>query len=285
MATSAGTPAREADDLSIEVAAVAENLPVLRDAAGGVAEAVGLPATGAAHLREVVSEASTNAIDFAYVSSPPRGLVLSITAMENGGGPAELSVSVRDRGRPDRGADHSDARFGLASLGSFASSFEVASGADGCSVGAVIGAAEQFDEEDHSKRSDPACTELRFDRFDFIPTVLPRVLAAHAKRAGASVAAIAEAMVLADAFDRVGPRLLDVEGGLPTFRVTALGQAAGPDRLVLEIGPLVVARCEEIVASLRSAIGARPVSPIDCTTGGEGDQRIATIAMSLAEAG
>jgi anti-sigma regulatory factor (Ser/Thr protein kinase) len=79
----------------LELAAMADNVPLVRHALRGLLEATGVPDDRLADITLAVTEACANAVLHAYGQGPAGSFEVSAWLAEGG---AELAVSVRDHG-------------------------------------------------------------------------------------------------------------------------------------------------------------------------------------------
>ena len=113
----------EAPTLRMIVPATAANVTLLRQAATGVAEAVGFPTQSVEDVRLAVTEACTNVVMHAY--EPEReDTCIVFEALVGPGG--ELLLSVRDDGRgPSESSEAPGLGLGLALIAALASDHEL----------------------------------------------------------------------------------------------------------------------------------------------------------------
>jgi serine/threonine-protein kinase RsbW len=247
--------------------ALAENVPLIRHALAGLAEALEMQPAEVADLKTVVTEACTNVVTHAY--DDDRTGLLEVDAW-----PADgcLVVAVRDFGsgiRPLADVEHRSLRLGLPLIAALTKSFEL-SGAPGRGTevtmrvplspngdGAAPQAVEVADE-----------TRITLPASDLLAPVLSRVVSMFATRADLSVDELSDAFLLSDAISAgggtnfpEGTANLTVSESAGSFevRIGPLEQGGGR-RLVDGL------RIPELDASLETLADEVRVDPVD---GGE----------------
>jgi serine/threonine-protein kinase RsbW len=188
--------------VEFSVPALAENVPLIRHALAGLAEALKMEPSEVADLKTVVTEACMNVVVHAYDDAEPG--VLEVHAW-----PEDrcLVVSVRDYGvgiRPLADVEHRSLRLGLPLIAALTRSFEV-SGAPGRgtevrmkipfapSSNGAVAAPDPGDE-----------TRMKLPAGELLAPILSRVISMFATRADFSVDELSDAVLLSDAISAGG---------------------------------------------------------------------------------
>jgi len=243
--------------------ALAANVPLIRHALAGLAEALGMEPAEVADLKTVVTEACMNVVAHAYEDGESG--VLEVEAW-----PADgcLVVRVRDYGagiRPLADVEHRSLRLGLPLIAALTRSFEV-SGQAGHgtevtmkvplvpSTNGAVDPPEALDE-----------TRILLPAGELLGPVLSRVISMFATRADFSVDELSDAVLLSDAISANG------EVGFPdgTARLAVSEQEGAFE---IRVGPLEAGgarrlldgmRIPTLEASLESLADEVRVDPVD----------------------
>ena len=194
----------EAAKVEFSLPAVAANVPLVRHALSGLAEAIEMEPAEVADLKTVVTEACMNVVAHAYDDDETG--VLDVHAWPENGC---LVVRVRDYGagiRPLADVEHRSLRLGLPLIAALTRSFEV-SGAPGHGTEVRMwiplarssngGAPEAPEAIDETRIALPAAGEL-------LGPILSRVISMFATRADFSVDELSDAVLLSDAISANG---------------------------------------------------------------------------------
>jgi serine/threonine-protein kinase RsbW len=191
--------------LEMSLPARAENVTVVRHALAGLAEEIGMDATGIADLKTVVTEACMNVVVHAYDGEPGP---LSVEAEPDSDG---LTVIVRDSGvgiRPRPEVEQTSLRLGLSLIAALSSSFSFSGGLDrGTEVEMRLpltgGGAGGGPGSPVETAAD--ATEVVIGREDLLAPVLARIVGALAARRDLSVDRVSDAVLLTDAIAAAAP--------------------------------------------------------------------------------
>lgn len=193
-----------ADIVQLSLPAKAENVPLVRHALAGLAEALEMEPAEVSDLKTVVTEACMNVVVHAYPSDQPGPL--QVDAWEEGDC---MAVSVRDFGRgirPLADVEQRSLRLGLPLIAALTRGLEISGApehgtevrmrvplaADGRAVPAE--APEIGDE-----------TRIDLPANELLAPVLSRVIAMFAARADFSLDQLSDAVLLSDAISSHGP--------------------------------------------------------------------------------
>jgi len=235
-----------AEGLQLTVAALPENLAVVRQALAGFAETIGFDDNGIANVKTIVTEACTNAVVHAYPEGKPGPI--EVIAKPRA---ADMEITVRDRGegfqpRP-ADPDEDSLRLGLPLIAALSDSFEITGGA-----GHGTEVRMRLSYERHANGDGPAgvpeAPETVGTRMSIAPgetarMVLSRVIGALATRADFSIDRLSDTVLIGDAVS--AHAAADFSGG--TGGLEVLG---GDGRLDVRIGPLVPGGSERILEGL-----------------------------------
>ena len=238
-----------------------ENIPLVRHALSGLAEALEMDPPVIADLRTVVTEACTNVVTHAYGSNDPAGL-LEVDAW-----PEEtcLVVKVRDFGdgiRPLADVQYTSLRLGLPLIAALTESFEVSGGpGHGTEVTmrvpfTVNGTAPPVDEPREAVDE----TRINLPTGEALAPVLSRVISMFASRADLSVDQLSDAVLISDALSAHGPEpfldgtaqiAVSEESGAFSVRIGPLAEGGGQQLLDgLQI-PMLDASLESLASEVR----------------------------------
>jgi serine/threonine-protein kinase RsbW len=238
--------------LSLTVAAVPENLAVVRQAVAGFAEAIGFDENAISNLKTIVTEACMNAVVHAYpdeASGP-----IEVIALPRA---ADLEVTVRDRGEgfQPRPADPQEdsLRIGLPLIAALSDGFEITGGPEhGTEVKMRLKYERSANGNGPSGLGEPSQTvgtRMWIAPGELARTVLSRVIGALATRADFSIDRLSDTVLIGDAVS--AHDAADFSGG--TVGVEILD---GDGRLDVRIGPLVAGGSERIIEGLDLPGGA-----------------------------
>lgn len=226
-------------DARVEFAlpARAENVPLVRHALAGLAEAVEMDPSEIADLKTVVTEACMNAVVHAYRDSERAG-PLEVEAWQNS---TCLVVTVRDFGqgiRPLADVEHRSLRLGLPLIAALTDSFEISATPDGGTT-VTMKVPLQTDGSQESEVLAPEPVEetrINVPAGELLAPVLSRVISMFAARADLSVDELSDAVLLSDAISAQGPDgfpdgtariAVSEEDGAFNVRVGPLGDGGG----------------------------------------------------------
>ena len=209
--------------------AEAGNVPLIRHALAGLAEALDMEPTEIADLKTVVTEACMNVVLHAYAEDEIGPL--EVDAWSDDGC---LVVRVRDYGagiRPLADVERTSLRLGLPLIAALTRSFEI-SGAPG--GGTAVRMTVPLSANGHESAEVPEMadeTRINLPTGDLLAPILSRVISMFATRADLSVDELSDAVLLSDAISASGP------SGFPdgTARI-AVSEHEGS--FVVRVGPL-----------------------------------------------
>jgi serine/threonine-protein kinase RsbW len=209
--------------------AKAANVPLIRHALAGLAEALEMEPTEIADLKTVVTEACMNVVLHAY--GPDGTGPLEVHAWPDDD---SVVVSVRDYGagiRPLADVEHTSLRLGLPLIAALTRSFEI-SGAPG--RGTAVRMTVPLSPNGRGEAEIPELadeTRINLPAGELLAPVLSRVISMFATRADLSVDELSDAVLLSDAISAGGP------GGFPggTARITVTEQDGSFE---VRVGPL-----------------------------------------------
>jgi serine/threonine-protein kinase RsbW len=227
-------------DARVEFAlpARAENVPLVRHALAGLAEAVDMDPSEIADLKTVVTEACMNAVVHAY-PGPEQAGPLEIEAWRNG---RCLVVTVRDFGRgirPLADVEHRSLRLGLPLIAALTDSFEISATPEGgTTVTMKVPLHADGTAESGARTPEPVeeTTRINVPAGELLAPVLSRVISMFAARADLSVDELSDAVLLSDAISAQGPDgfpdgtariAVNEEDGAFNVRVGPLGEGGG----------------------------------------------------------
>ena len=195
-------------DARVEFAlpARAENVPLVRHALAGVAEAVDMDPSEIADLKTVVTEACMNAVVHAYQGDEQAG-PLEVEAWQSDG---SLMVTVRDFGhgiRPLADVEQRSLRLGLPLIAALTDSFEISATPEGGTTVTmqVPLHAEPDAEAERQPLERVEETRINVPAGELLAPVLSRVISMFAARADLSVDELSDAVLLSDAISAQGP--------------------------------------------------------------------------------
>ncbi|MDX6582116.1 MAG: serine/threonine-protein kinase RsbW [Solirubrobacterales bacterium] len=215
--------------VEFSVPARAGNVPLIRHALAGLAEALEMEPSEVADLKTVVTEACMNVVVHAY--GEQENGVLEVDAWPED---SCLVVSVRDYGagiRPLADVEHRSLRLGLPLIAALTQSFEV-SGSPG--HGTVVKMRVPFAPNGNGAAVVPDAGEearIALPAGELLAPILSRVISMFATRADFSVDELSDAVLLSDALS-AGDRDRFPDG---TARLTVSEQAGSFE---LRVGPL-----------------------------------------------
>lgn len=233
----------EDQGLRLTVAALPENLAVVRQALAGFAEAMGFDDDAIASLKTIATEGCMNAIVHAYPDDEPGPIDVSAHPLDQG-----LEVVVRDHGegfqpRP-ADPDEPSMRIGLPLIAALSDGFEIRGGpGEGTELRMRLNfESANGDAEHRASPPETVGTRMTIAPGEYARPVLSRVIGALATRLDFSIDALSDTVLLGDAVvahdadflhRRVGIELVDGDG-----------------RLDVRIGPLVEGGSERILEGL-----------------------------------
>lgn len=229
--------------LKLTIAALPENLAVVRQAVAGFAEGAGFDDSSISDLKTITTEACMNAVVHAYPEGEPGPIEVTADARTN-----DVEIVVRDSGigfqpRPvDPGED--SLRIGLPLIAALADGFEISGGpAGGTEIRmrldyerAINGAGDT--ETIHAPET--VGTEMVIPPGELARPVLSRVIGALAARIDLSIDRISDTVLLSDAVSTHAAS--DFQGG--TARIKILD---GDGKLDVFIGPLAEGASQRIL--------------------------------------
>jgi anti-sigma regulatory factor (Ser/Thr protein kinase) len=215
----------------------AENIPMVRHALAGFAEAVEMEPSGIADLMTVVTEACTNVVAHAYRGSDRIG-PLEVDAWREDGC---LVVQVRDFGagiRPLADIEHTSLRLGLPLIAALTDSFEISGGpGQGTEVTMRVPIAVDGDEPASAAPAEEVDeTRINLPAGELLGPVLSRVISMFASRADLSVDKLSDAVLISDAISAHDPEqfpdgtariAVSEEDGAFNVRIGPLGEGGG----------------------------------------------------------
>jgi serine/threonine-protein kinase RsbW len=190
--------------LEFTLPARADNVPLIRHALAGLAEALEMDPSDIADLKTVVTEACMNVVIHAYEKEGP----VEIGAWPDHG---MLVVRVRDFGRgirPLADVDRRSLRLGLPLIAALTAHFEVG-GAPGEGTEVTMrmpiaeGDAPAMDATAPAELGDEA--RISIPAGEMLAPILSRVVSMYAARADFSVDKLSDAVLLSDAISAHGP--------------------------------------------------------------------------------
>jgi serine/threonine-protein kinase RsbW len=223
----------------------ADNVPLVRHALAGLAEALEMDASVVADLKTVVTEACTNVVLHAYDPE-------SVGPMEVEAWPEDgcLLVAVRDYGhgiRPLADVEQQSLRLGLPLIAALTHSFEVRGEVDrGTEVRMKVPISEagppSIERPADLDRLDE--TRIGIGVGEALAPVLSRVISMFATRADFSVDRLSDAVLLSDAISAGG------RDGFPdgTARIAV---SEDEDQFEVRVGPLVEGGGERLLDLMR----------------------------------
>jgi serine/threonine-protein kinase RsbW len=229
--------------LRLTVAAMPENLAVVRQAVAGFAEGAGFDESAISDLKTITTEACMNAVVHAYPDGEPGPIEVTADTRAD-----DLEVVVRDSGvgfqpRPIDPGDDS-LRIGLPLIAALADAFEISGGPEG---GTEVRMRLDYERDSNGaaveqKTAAPKTvgTTMTIPPGELARPVLSRVIAALAARIDFSIDRISDTVLLTDAVS--SHDAADFEG--ETARITVLD---GDGTLDVYIGPLAEGASERIL--------------------------------------
>jgi serine/threonine-protein kinase RsbW len=241
-----------AGGLRLTVAALPENLAVVRQAVAGFGEGVGFEESAIADLKTIVTEACMNAVVHAYPDDEPGPIEVRADARSD-----DIEVVVRDQGtgfqpRPiDPGED--SLRIGLPLIAALSDGFEITGGPGGGTEVKMrldyeraangSGSAESID------APETVGTEMTIPPGELARPVLSRVIGALAARVDFSIDRLSDTVLISDAVSTHDAS--DFREGTANIRILD-----GDGTLDVHIGPLVPGASERILEGIQLPGGA-----------------------------
>jgi serine/threonine-protein kinase RsbW len=227
--------------LRLTLPATAENVMVVRQAAAGLGEALGLPGSRIADLKTVVTEACNNVVLHAYDEVPGP---MWVTA-EPGAG--ELEIQIADKGhgfRPRPIEADSSLGLGLPLIVALSDSFEISGGAGKGSRTTIRFSYAPPEFSNNGTPTDgPEELAMAVTPGMMARLVLARVIGALAARAEFSVDRLADTVLIGDAVSSSG-------GTNFSSGQVALSIKDDTRRLDVRVGPLVAGAGEKLLAEM-----------------------------------
>jgi serine/threonine-protein kinase RsbW len=228
--------------------AKAENVPLVRHALSGVAEAVDMEPSAIADLKTVVTEACMNVVIHAYEGAPEPG-PLHVSAWPYD---SQLVVRVADQGRgirPLADVEQRSLRLGLPLIAALTESFEISGGPGrGTAVTMRVSLAGVGDEaappDEATAAETPDETQITLPTNDLLAPVLSRVISMFAARADFSVDQLSDAVLLSDALSAQGP------DRFPEGRAR-IAVSEHPRSFSVRVGPLSAGGGQRLLEGLR----------------------------------
>jgi serine/threonine-protein kinase RsbW len=234
-----------ATGLRLTVAALPENLAVVRQALAGFAEAMGFDDDSIASLKTIVTEGCMNAIVHAYPEDESGSIEVVASPLDEG-----LEVVVRDQGAgfQPRPADPEDPsmRIGLPLIAALSDGFEIRGGpGEGTELRMRLNFESSHGDgvEDPGNAPETVGTLMTIAPGEYARPVLSRVIGALATRLDFSIDALSDTVLLGDAVVAH-----DVSDFLD--RKVGIELVDGDGRLDFRIGPLVEGGSERILEGL-----------------------------------
>ena len=224
-----------AGGLRLRVAALPENLAVVRQAVAGFAEGAGFDESAISDLKTITTEASMNAVVHAYSDGEPGPIEVTAEARTD-----DLEVVVRDMGtgfqpRPMEPGEDS-LRIGLPLIAALSDGFEISGGpGGGTEVRMRLNYERSSDGNGPDERiaaPETVGTTMAIPPGELARPVLSRVIGALATRADFSIDRLSDTVLLSDAVSTHAAS--DFHDGMA--QITILD---GDGTLDVLIGPLV----------------------------------------------
>lgn len=221
-----------------------ENVPLVRHALAGLAEALEMEPSEIADLKTVVTEACMNVANHAYSGEPGP---LEVEAWPEDGC---LAVTVRDFGqgiRPLADVERKSLRLGLPLIAALTQGFEVSGGpGQGTVVTMRVPLSANGDAEGDAQEmpAPPEETRITLPAGELLAPVLSRVISMFAARADLTVDQLSDAVLLSDAISAQAP------DGFPdqTARIVVREQDGA---FVVRVGPLLEGGGERLLEGFR----------------------------------
>lgn len=232
------------DGIRLTVAAMPENLAVVRQALAGFAEGVGFDDNAVANLKTIVTEACMNAVVHAYPDEEPGPIEVSAAPHSD-----HMEVVIRDRGegfqpRPaDPGQD--SLRIGLPLIAALSDGFEISGSAGHGTEIKMRLDYERSENGDATVQEAPQTvgTSMSIAPGELGRPVLSRVIGALATRADFSIDRLSDTVLIGDAV--LAHDADDFSGGMVGIEILD-----GDGSLDIRIGPLVEGGSDRILAGL-----------------------------------
>jgi serine/threonine-protein kinase RsbW len=241
------TTSEKPKGLQMKLSASAENVAVVRHALAGLAEQVGMDATGIADLKTIVTEACMNVVVHAYDDdSGPLTVEAEVDA-------EWLTVIVEDSGsgiRPRADSERPSLKLGLSLIAALSSSFSISGGLGrGTEVmmRVPVRQSEASGDEEPVRDLKPGRfegTEIAVGRSELLAPVLARLVGALAARRDLSIDRVSDAVLVTDAIAAAAPG--HFEDGC-----VRLGLEEGENCVELRLGPMESGGAEEIREELK----------------------------------
>lgn len=233
--------------VSVRMAADELAVPVAAKVAAGAAEALRLPFGPGRRLTAITLEATRNAVQHAYSNGSRGAIELRIGVSPDGESlsseeeaPPEIHVHVRDYGSgcPMEPTTGDPPGLGLSIMSELSEELQITSRRDGgTEIDALVrSGGPALPPERPDEASPPeASSEMSFGSPDFLRTVLPRTIAAHAASMDASIDTVEAAIragsaisrSLADHPELPGVRVLHGDDGRVRVEIGPVGAGVG----------------------------------------------------------
>jgi anti-sigma regulatory factor (Ser/Thr protein kinase) len=232
--------------LKLTVAALPENLAIVRQALAGFAEGIGFDDSAIANIKTIVTEASMNAVVHAYPEDGTGPIEVTATPRSD-----ELEITVRDRGvgfqpHPAEPGDEG-LRIGLPLIATLSDGFEITGPAGGGTEVRMHLNYERAADGDGAESIAPphatVGTVMTVAPGELARGVLSRVISALATRADFSIDRLSDTVLLGDAVSAHDTSVF--EGGAVGLEILD-----GNGRLDVRIGPLVEGGSDRILEGL-----------------------------------
>jgi serine/threonine-protein kinase RsbW len=230
-----------ARELRLTLPATAENVIVVRQAAAGLGEALGLSSPRIADLKTVIGEACNNVVLHAYEGEPGP---LEVTA-EPGSGELEVQVADKGRGfRPSANQGDESLGLGLPLIAALSDSFEISGGpGHGSRTTIRFGYTPPEFSNNGTPIGTPEELEIEITPGVMVKPVLARVIGALAARAEFSVDRLADTVLLGDAVSSSA-------GGDFAEGHVGISIKDGDGTLDVRVGPLVEGAGEKLISEM-----------------------------------
>ena len=266
------------EGLKLTVAALPENLAVVRQALAGFAEGIGFDDSAIANIKTIVTEASMNAVVHAKPQDGTGPIEVTATPRTD-----DLEITVRDRGvgfqpHPAQPGDEG-LRIGLPLIATLSDGFEITGVAGG---GTEVRMHLDYERSNGDRPSPDATlpatvgTVMTVAPGELARGVLSRVISALATRADFSIDRLSDTVLLGDAVSAHDASVF--EGGAVGLEILD-----GDGRLDVRIGPLVEGGSERILEGLELPGGAslrKLANEVEIERGeGSGDQEYLRVVI------
>jgi serine/threonine-protein kinase RsbW len=235
-----------ADSATVQLAlpAKADNVPLIRHALAGLAEALEMDPAEISDLKTVVTEACMNVVIHAYDQAAGPG-PLEVRAWRDDDC---MAVSVRDFGRgirPLADVEQRSLRLGLPLIAALTRSLQIAGGpGEGTEVRMLVPLASNGDAAHSVVPELGDETRIDLPTNDLLAPVLSRLISMFAARADFSLDELSDAVLISDAISAQGPT--GFPGG--TARITVSEESGAFN---VRVGPLAEGGAQRLVDGMR----------------------------------